>query len=211
MQRHGHTRDVDRPLRYETMADDVAALVSHLGFNQVDVIGYSMGGGVALQTAIRHPELVRKMVLVSTLMQSDGAYPEVRSAFDTMAENAPQAGEQLRASPLAEQYPEVDWVTLFTRTGEMETTPYDWSEDVAALGAPTMLVFADADSIRPEHIVAFYTRLGGGQRDAGLDGSLRPTAQLAILPDTTHYDIMASSQVAKLVIPFLGQTVLTAE
>jgi hypothetical protein len=83
------------------------------------------------------------------------------------------------------------------------TQDYDWSAEVEGLGAPTMLVFADVDSIRPDHIVEFYKRLGGGQRDAGLDGALRPVARLAIVPGTTHYTILATPVSAQLVAPFL--------
>jgi hypothetical protein len=95
----------------------------------------------------------------------------------------------------------VDWVKLLTKTGEMVSLKYDRSEDVAALAVPKMLVFADADGINPGHMVAFYKKLSGGRRDAGLDGSLRPTAQLAVLPNTTHYDIMNSAQVARSPCP----------
>jgi pimeloyl-ACP methyl ester carboxylesterase len=203
LQGHGRTRDIDRPLRYELMADDIAALMAHLGFEQADLLGYSMGGGVALQTAIRHPQIVRKLVVISEPMKRNGWYPEVLISLDQMADTAAQLGESVQQSPLAQLYPDVSWKVLFTKMGEMESQDYDWSDAVAAITAPTMLVFADADAIRPEHIVEFYKRLGGGQRDAGLDGSLRPTARLAILPGTTHYNILSTTVVAELVAPFL--------
>ncbi len=203
LQGHGHTRDIDRPLRYEHMADDIAALIAHLGFDKVDVMGYSMGGGVALQTAIRHPALVGKLVVVSETMKRDGWYPEVLVSFDQMAPAAAQIGAHLKQSPLAQSYPHIDWAALFTKIGDMETQDYDWSEGVAAITSPTMIVFADADAIRLEHIVEFYRLLGGGQRDAGLDGSARPAARLAIVPGATHYDILSTTVVAELVAPFL--------
>ena len=204
LQGHGHTRDIDRPLRYESMADDMAALITHLGFEKADLMGYSLGGGVALQTAIRHPEVVGKLVIISVPMQRAGSYPEVLATFDQMEANAVHLGEQVKQhAPFAKDYPEVDWVALFTKLGELQSRDYDWSEEVAAITAPTMLVFADADSIRPEHIVAFYKALGGGTRDAGLDGSLRPTTRLAIVPGTTHYNILSTTVVAELVASFL--------
>ena len=203
LQGHGRTRDIDRPLRTELMADDVAALLAHLGLGRADLLGYSMGGGVALQTAFRHPKVVGKLILISMTMQRDGSYPDVLAIFDQMTANAPQMGEMMRQSPLAERYPEADWKTIFAKIGEMVTQAYDWSAQVAAITAPTMLVFADADSIRPEHMVAFYALLGGGQRDAGLDGSLRPVARLAILPGTTHYDILGFPGLTDMVIAFL--------
>jgi pimeloyl-ACP methyl ester carboxylesterase len=87
--------------------------------------------------------------------------------------------------------------------GELASTPYDWSALVKAIKQPTLLVFADADGIRAEHIVEFYKALGGAQRDAGLDGSMRSTAQLAILPGTTHYNIIASPSLAVVIAEFL--------
>ncbi len=162
-----------------------------------------MGGGVALQTAIRHPELVRQLVVIAMTMQREGSYPEVLARFDQMAADAPQLGAQVGQSPLAEVYPEVDWETIFAKTGDMATQEYDWSQEVAALTAPTLLVFADADSIHPEHMVDFYQLLGGGQRDAGLDGSLRPASRLAILPGTTHYDLLTFPGLADIVTAFL--------
>lgn len=203
LQGHGHTRDIDRPLRSELMADDVAGLLAHLNVEQADFLGYSMGGGVALQMAIRHPELVSKLVVISMTMQREGSYPEVLALFDQMAADAPQLGAQVGQLPLAEIYPEADWETIFAKTGDMATQDYDWSKEVAAITAPTMLVFADADSIHPQHMVDFYKLLGGGQRDAGLDGSLRPASRLAILPGTTHYDILAFPGLPDIVTAFL--------
>ena len=114
----------------------------------------------------------------------------------------------LKQSPLYERYSRVaprleDWPVLIAKTSELLKYDYDWTADLEALEAPTMLVFADADSVRPAHIVEFYGLLGGGLRDAGWDGSARPTARLAILPGTTHYDIYASPGLAPAVIAFL--------
>ena len=211
LQGHGHTRDIDRPLRDETMADDVAGVLAHLEIEQADLLGYSMGGGVALQTAFRHPEIVRKLIIVSATMRHDGSYPEVLAQLDQLESNAPQLGAQVAQSPLATVYPEVDWETLFAKAGEMASRDYDWSANVAAITAPSMLIFADADSIRPEHMVEFYKLLGGGQRDAGVDGSLRPTSRLAILPGTTHYDILTFPGFADIVTAFLDAPLPDAE
>ncbi len=199
-QGHGRTADVDRPLRSEFMADDMAALLRYLGIDKADVAGNSLGGGIALQFAIRHPELVRRLVLVSTVFRQDGWYPEIQAAFKQMG---PQAAQGIKQSPLAQLYPTVDWDVLFTKIGELETSAYDWSSDVAALKVPTLLVFADADSIQLAHMIEFYQLLGGGHHDAGLDGSGRSIHQLAILPGTTHYDIDHSAGLASTVISFL--------
>jgi len=200
LQGHGHTADIDRPLSFDAMADDVAGLLRYLGIDKADVMGYSLGGGVALQTVIRHPEVVRKLVVVSAVFRRDGFYPEVLAAFDQMG---PSAGEQIKQSPLAKMYPDVNWSRLFAKLGDLLRKDYDWSKEVSAIKAPTMLVFADADAVRSSHIVEFYGLLGGGQKDAGFDGSKRPVNQLAILPGLTHYNISASPALSAAVTPFL--------
>jgi hypothetical protein len=111
--------------------------------------------------------------------------------------------DNVKKSPLATMYPKTNWETSFKKMGELASTPFDWSAQVKALKEPTLLVFADADAIRAEHIVEFYKALGGAQRDAGLDGSMRSTAQLAILPGTTHYNIIASPSLAVVIGEFL--------
>jgi pimeloyl-ACP methyl ester carboxylesterase len=205
LQGHGHTADIERPLRAELLADDVAALVDHLGLEHADVMGYSLGGKVALRTAIQHPERVRRLVVVSIPCKRDGNFPEVLATMDAMG---PDAAEMIKQSPLYELYARVaprpdDWSRLIGKIAESLKVDYDWSAEVQALEIPTMLVFADADSIRPDHIVEFYRLLGGGLRDAGWDGSARPTARLAVLPGLTHYDIFASPALPAAVIPFL--------
>ena len=204
MQGHGFTPDIDRPLSFEAMAGDVAALLATLDVQKADFVGYSMGAGVALQAAIRNPGLVERLVVISTTMARDGWYPEVVQTFLAMQDNAPALAASIAQAPLALRYPDVNWETLFRKIGEMESVPFDWSEDVGSLKAPTMLVFADADAVRPEHIVDFYQRLGGFRRDGGLDGSGRPPGRLAVIPNTTHYDIMNTTAVADAIIPFLN-------
>jgi pimeloyl-ACP methyl ester carboxylesterase len=200
LQAHGRTADIDRPFRYEFLADDVAALIEHLGLAQTDIMGYSLGGLVALQTTIRHPALARRLVVVSASFKRDGSYPEVLAAFDQMG---PATAAFMEQSPLYQLYPGVDWAMLFTKLGDLLRQDYDWSQDVAAIPAPIMLVFADADSVRTTHMMEFYALLGGGQRDGGLDGSGRPLARLAILPGRTHYDILESPALAPTVTGFL--------
>lgn len=204
LQAHGRTPDTDRPLRSETMGEDVAALIGHLDLGKADVMGYSLGAGVALQTAIRHPDVVDRLVLVSAAMRQDGFYPEVMAAFKQLEANAPTFGPGVKASPLGKVYPDVDWTNLFRKVGELTKRPFDWSADVAKLQARTLLVFADADAIRPEHMVEFWKALGGGQHHAGIDGSLRPANELAILPNTTHYTLPVEPMLPQIVERFLG-------
>jgi pimeloyl-ACP methyl ester carboxylesterase len=200
LQAHGRTADIDRPLNFELMADDIAALMKHLGIERADIMGYSLGGGVALQTAIRYPDVVRKLVFISTPFKRDGFYPEV---LENMAQMGPEAAKFMKQSPLSQLYPDADWATLFTKLGDLLRQNYDWSKDVAAIKSPVMIVFADADAISTAHIMEFFGLFGGGKHDAGLDGSGRPNAQLAILPGVTHYNILSSTTVADLVTPFL--------
>ncbi|NES13954.1 MULTISPECIES: alpha/beta fold hydrolase [Micromonospora] len=205
LQGHGRTVDVDRPLRYESMADDVAALLRHLDLPAVDLLGYSLGGGVALRTAIQHPALVRRLVLLSTPYRRRGWYPAVLAA---MAAHGAQVAEQMRGTPPHELYERVaprpqDWPTLWVKTGELLRREYDWSAEVAALALPVLLVYADADSIPVHHMAEFFGLLGGGHRDAGWDGSDRPASRLAVLPGLTHYDVVGSPAVPGVVLPFL--------
>lgn len=205
LQAHGHTADIDRPMSFELMADDIAALVQHIGFENADILGYSLGGGVALQTAIRHPEVVRKLVVVSAPCKSDGWYPEVRAGMRSM--NA-EAAKAMVGSPMQQAYasaapkPE-DWPKLVAKVGQLVGQDYDWSAGVSALKTPTMIVIGDADSVRTAHAVEFFELLGGGKRDAGWDGSGVSNARLAVLPGVTHYNIFSSPMLASTVAPFL--------
>jgi pimeloyl-ACP methyl ester carboxylesterase len=208
LQGHGRTADVDRPLRFQTMGDDIAALIGHLGLGQggqADVMGYSLGAGTALRTAIQHPDLVRRLVIVSHPVRHDGWFPESLAGFDQMG---PAFAEAMKQSPLYEIYSKVaprveDWPVLVDKMGTMLRQDYDWSAEVAQITAPVMLVYGDADSVRPAHIAEFYALLGGGLRDANWDGSARPVTRLAILPSHTHYDIFFSPDLLAAVVPFL--------
>ena len=205
LQTHGRTADIERPMTVETMANDVAALIEHLGLGEADVMGHSLGGGVALQTAIRHPEVVRKLVLVSTPFNCDGWYPEVLAGMEQMG---PGAAEPMMQMPMYHLYSSVaprpeDWHVLLTKLGELLGQDYDWSEEAAAMEVPAMIVLGDADSVRTSHAVAFFELLGSGKQDAGWDGSGMSEARLAVLPARTHYDIYFSPALAAAVAPFL--------
>ena len=206
LQGHGLTKDIDRPYAYPQFADDIAALLDHLQVAQADVIGYSLGAGVAFRLAIQYGNKVRNLIPVSGTLRRDGQYPEVVAAFPDMVTNAEEIGGGVAASPMAQMYPDVDWTTAFRKMGELESEAWDWTAAAAAIRAPTLLIFADADSMTGEHIVAMYRTLGGFARDASYDGSRRPVSQLAILPGRTHYNIMETVEIAKLVGSFLSKT-----
>ena len=205
LQGHGHTADIARALSYESMADDIAALIKYLGLEKADIMGYSVGGGVALRTAIQHPERIRKLVVVSAAFRRDGWYPEVLAGMSQM--NA-GAAEQMKQTPMYQLYSRIapkpsDWPQLLAKLGQMLGEDYDWSRDVPAIKAPTLLVFGDADAVRTAHAVQFFELLGGGKKDGGWDGSGMSSARLAILPGITHYTIFSSQMLVSTVNPFL--------
>jgi pimeloyl-ACP methyl ester carboxylesterase len=184
LQAHGHTADIDRPLTYEQMADDTAALLRHLDIPTADVFGYSMGGGVALQLAMRHPEVVRKLVVASASYTSDGMHPELLAMISSITPEA------FAGSPLEEAYRQTapkpeDFPRLVAKLKQLDLEPFAWPpEDVRGIAAPTLLVVGDSDAVRLEHAVELFRLLGGGVMGdlAGL-----PKSRLAVLPGTTHF------------------------
>jgi pimeloyl-ACP methyl ester carboxylesterase len=183
LQGHGHTGDIERPLRFELLADDIAALIGALGLGKADILGYSLGGGVALQTAIRHPEVVRKLVLISTPFSHAGWYPEDRAAQAAINADAfagtPLHDAYLKMSPTPDA-----WPTVVAKVRDLVTSDYDWAEAVAALQAPVLLATGDGDGVRLAHAMEFFGLLGGGEADGDLAGL--PASALAVLPATTH-------------------------
>lgn len=206
LQAHGRTADIDRPLSYEAMADDIAALMKTLNIQKADVMGYSLGGGVALRMAIQHSELVRKLVLVSAPCKRAGWYPEIQAAMSSFDS---ARAEQMKQSPMYQAYAKIaprpeDWGVLIKKLGELLSKDYDWSNEVAWMKTPTLLVVGDADAVRTAHAVEFFELLGGGKKDAGWDGSGISNARLAIVPGTTHYTIFASPEMARAAAEFLA-------
>jgi len=184
LQGHGRTADIDRPITYEHMADDVAALNRHLGLDHPDVFGFSMGGATALQLAIRHPGLARRLVVVSASYTSDGAQPELNEMLPTITP------ETFAGSPIEAAYKEVapnpeDFPRLVEKMKRLDTTPFAWpAEDVRGIEAPTLIVVGDADVVRLEHAVEMFRLLGGGTM-GDLAGFSR--SQLVVLPGTAHF------------------------
>jgi pimeloyl-ACP methyl ester carboxylesterase len=207
LQGHGRTADIDRPISPQLMADDIAALIKHLKLERPDVMGYSLGGGVATFVAIRHPELVGKLVIVSTNFKRSGIYPEMLAQQEHVG---PQAAEAMKQTPMYQLYASIaprpeDWPRLLQKMGDAMKGDFDYSKDIAKITAPTMIVAADADMFPPSHAVEFFGLLGGGKRDGGWDGSGRSNARLAILPGLTHYAIGNAPALAQAVIPFLDE------
>jgi pimeloyl-ACP methyl ester carboxylesterase len=202
-QGHGRTADVDRPLTYEQMAADVAGLMEHLGIEQADVVGYSMGGAVGLRLAIDRPELVRKLVALSAHYRLDSLYPEVLAGI---AEVTP---EIMLGTPWYEEYyapvaPRLeDFPALVEKLKELDATEFDWSEEIDEIAAPVLLIYGDADVIRPEHMVELFQMLGGGVPG---DMTGLPKTRMAILPSTTHVGVMNRADwVLPMITEFLDE------
>jgi len=205
---HGHGRTAlgERPLDLADMGRDMGLLVEALGHEQVDVMGYSMGGGVGAQMAVQNPDLVRRLVLVSTPAAKDGFYPEI---VEQMHQMGAHVAEFLKNTPMHESYAAVapnvdDFPRLLQAIGDMMRKPDIYEFEVEALSMPVMLVYGDSDMFRLEHIVEFYKRLGGGQGDAGWMRENMGQNRLAILPDLTHYEVFMAPEMVRTVLPFLN-------
>ncbi|WFE39389.1 alpha/beta fold hydrolase [Micromonospora sp. WMMD998] len=209
LQGHGRTADIDRPLDVALMADDIAALIDHLGLDRPDLVGFSLGGGVAMHVAFRHPEKVGRLVSASAHIRRDAVYPEMLAQQGQM--NA-SAAEFLTDTPMYELYQRVaprpeDFPRLLDKIGAAMREDFDFTEQVRALRVPTLVVAADADMAPPSHYVEVFTLLDGGLRDAGWTGEGRPAGghALAILPGLSHYDIHDSPLFAAVTLAFLDQ------
>ncbi|WP_165225433.1 alpha/beta fold hydrolase [Aquisphaera insulae] len=187
MQGHGRTADIPRPFRSEDLADDVAALLDYLKIPTADIIGYSMGGGVALQCAIRHPEKVRKVVIISAVFRQDGWVKEGVDALPKLTaetfKGSPVEAGYKKLSPTPDAFPE-----FVKHLVESFSKPYDFgAERLKATRAPMFFIHGDADGVRLEHIAEMY-RLKGGEVHG--DMGSRSDSRLAILPNTTHVTLM---------------------
>ena len=207
LQAHGRTADIDRPFDLGSMADDIGALIDHLELERPDVVGYSLGGGVALHTAARVPDKVRRLVTVSANLRRDAIYPEM---FEQQGQVSAAAEEFMVGTPMHELYQRVaprpqDFGRLLDKIGAFMAKDFDFTDELLALRVPTLVVCADADMAPPSHYVEVFGLLDGGHRDGGWTGEGRPTGghALAIIPGTTHYDVGVSPLFAAVVLDFL--------
>lgn len=208
---HGHGRTAlgDRDIDLVDIGDDLAVILEELDYGEVDVLGYSFGGGAAFRLAVQHPDKVRRLAMVSAGFAQDGFYPEmlvqqaqVGAGMAEMMKPTPMYQSYVAVAPNPEEFPE-----LLDQMGSYMRQSYDWSDDVKTLEMPVMIVFGDSDMYRLEHIVEFYKLLGGGQGDAGWMRENMPQNRLAIIPDRTHYDMLYAPQLVGILRPFLdGET-----
>jgi pimeloyl-ACP methyl ester carboxylesterase len=209
LQGHGRTADIERPIDLKLMADDISALIDLLGLEKPDVLGYSLGGGVALQTAVKYPAKIRRLVVVSANITRDAIPPEmlaqqgqVNAAAAEFMKDTPMYREYVRVAPRPQDFPR-----LLDKLGQLMAKDFDFSEDVRGLQVPTLIVAADADMAPPAHYVDVFKLLDGGLRDGGWMGEGRPKGghALAILPGLTHYDIGESPLLATVASAFLDK------
>ncbi|WP_338772939.1 alpha/beta hydrolase [Nocardia vulneris] len=195
LQAHGHTPDRERALSYESLADDISALITHLNLGRTDLFGYSLGGGVALQVAARRPDLVGRLAIASAPYRSDGWLPETRAGMAAMNPDA------LRETPLYQLYSGVapdpaGWTALVTKTRQLLTQDYDWTAQLPKIQAPALILTAESDALYREHTIDLVARLDAGKG-----------ARLETVPGTTHYDIMYRPDLlVPLVVSFLDST-----
>ncbi len=207
LQGHGRTADIDRPIDTRLMADDIAALIDHLGLEKPDLVGYSLGGGVAFFTAVKYPQKVGKLVMASAHIRRDAIPPEMLAQ---QAQVNAAAVEFMTDTPMYQLYQRVaprpeDFGRLLDKIGESMSKDFDYSEEVRGLQVPTMIVCADADMAPPSHYVEAFKLLDGGLRDGGWMGEGRPKGghALAVLPGLTHYNLGASPLFAAVTLDFL--------
>lgn len=186
MQGHGRTKDIARAFSYEGMADDVSGLLKQLKIDSADILGYSMGGGVAFQMAVRHPEQVRRLVVLSGTYAHDGWWPDVEASFATFT------GDMFKGTPIQTQYDSLGndparFNDYIKKVLSIDLKPYDWTKEVKKIQAPIFMAIGDADGIRYEHALELFRAKGGGKMG---DIHGLPQSRLAILPGTTHIGMM---------------------
>jgi pimeloyl-ACP methyl ester carboxylesterase len=207
LQGHGRTADIDRPIDVTLMADDIAALIDHLGLEKPDVVGYSLGGGVAFHVAVRHPEKVSRVVAAAANIRRSAIYPEMLAQ---QSQVGAAAAEFMKETPMYELYQRVaprpeDFPHLLDKIGAAMVQDFDYSEEIRGLQVPTLVMAADADMAPPSHYVEIFNLLDGGLRDGGWMGEGRPKGghALAILPGLTHYNLVDSPLFASVTLAFL--------
>jgi pimeloyl-ACP methyl ester carboxylesterase len=199
LQGHGHTADIERPLTLEGLADHVASAVDQLGVGPADISGYSTGAAVALRLVLRHPDVVRKLILASVTYTMEGVHPGLMEGLGEMTpemmHGSPWHEEYLRIAPRPEDFPR-----LFAKKTQMDQQIKDLpAEAISAIKVPTLLIIGDSDLVRPEHAVEMFRLLGGGifgDTPAGV-----PDSQLAILPGTSHVTVVNR---ADLLLPMIA-------
>ncbi len=205
-QGHGRTPDTSRPMSYEQFADDAAGLLRALKVERADVMGYSQGGGVALQLALRHPASVKKLVSMSATYRRDGWYPAALEGIEKFSAAA-LAGTPVEKAFMVHTPDAAAFDAYVEKMKVLGINDQDMSDaQVSSIAAQMMVIIGDADAVKPEHALAMFRLRGGGDEEAAAVGMLRkvPSARLVILPATSHIGISAASAVlAPMISAFL--------
>jgi pimeloyl-ACP methyl ester carboxylesterase len=201
MQGHGRTADIDRPFSFQSMADDVAALLKYLKIDSADIFGYSMGGGIAWQIAVRHPQLVRKLIITSAVYKYEGWTPETRNILPMLTP------EMFEGTPIKTEYDSLapdkkHWTQFVNKMKQFVSASYDFgAEKIKVIKSPTLIISGDGDGVLPEHAVEMYRLRGGGYM---IDFGPAPKTQLAIFPGTSHIFVMFQTNwLLSMIQPFL--------
>ncbi|MEO6577277.1 MAG: alpha/beta hydrolase, partial [Candidatus Limnocylindria bacterium] len=209
LQGHGRTADIDRPIDPRLMADDVIALIDHLGLETPDIVGYSMGGGVAWHIGFKHPEKIGRVVSASANITRAAIPAEM---LEQQRQVSADAEEFMEDTPMYQLYQQVaphpeHFGRLLDKLGEVMSKDFDYSGEVRTIQVPTLIVCADADMAPPSHYVEVFKLLDGGLRDGGWTGQGRPKGghAMAVLPGLTHYNMFTSPLFAAVVLDFLDQ------
>jgi pimeloyl-ACP methyl ester carboxylesterase len=205
MQGHGHTTDTDRPMSFDVMANDIAALLEHLEIPKADIAGHSFGGACAMRMAIQHPGTVRRLVVISAPYARSLWYPEVAEGMAQVG--APMAGHMMQTptGKLSTEWPDPQrFPTFLDKLGKLMSEHYDWSAHIAKLPMPVLLIFADNDSIPQKGIAEFFALLGGGVKEPGWMNTRLSKSRLAVVPGYSHYNFISSPEVPEIIAKFLA-------
>jgi pimeloyl-ACP methyl ester carboxylesterase len=205
-QGHGRTADTSRKMSYEQFGDDAAALLRALKVERADVMGYSQGGGVALQLALRHPSLVNKLVSASATYRQDGWYPAVLKAIEGLDAKM-FVGSPIEAAFKKHTPDPKAFETYVEKMKVLNVNDQNITDaQMRGISAKTMVIVGDADGVRLEHAVAMFKLRGGGDEEAATTGMLTkvPVAHLVVLPATSHIGISGQTKLLEsMVTPFL--------
>ncbi len=209
LQGHGGTGPLGRPMTFENMATDIAELIKALGYEKADVMGYSLGGATALRLAIDHPEVVDRLVLVSMTYAFANWHQYNYDGMKGIGADPEGTAQGMIGSPMHQAYVMKapggadSWLDAVKEVGSLVGQDYDWSAEVPSVKAPTLVVYADWDAVRISAATRLFELLGGGAQDANWDSSGMGQNHFSVIPNATHYDILNTTAVSELAIPFI--------
>jgi pimeloyl-ACP methyl ester carboxylesterase len=205
LQAHGRTLPFDRPMTHENMATDIAELIKWLGYEKADVMGYSLGAMVSMRTAIDHPEVVDKLVVVSMAAAYAGWHEYNQQGMKMMSgANA----EAMKQSPMYELYVQIApdpslWAKSLDQIGSLKAREFDWLPEMSSIKSKTIIIAGDWDAVKMTHLTEMFAKLGGGLQDAMWDNSGMNANRMALLPGATHYTTFMDPRMADAALGFL--------